>query len=254
MLLFTASLITSPCRLFRLKRDICQNPDNHPLCSTYQSLTSHCITYLYLVPGESAEASGEALVDMVLAIHGSCEKLGATPRDYMAFLRVWHGLHQQKKQELLRDLGHLEAGLSKLESAAEVVSDLRTNAVQQQKAEVKRTVADNESKTQARKAEIEAELSEIQPVLDAAKQAVGMIKNEHLNEIRSLNAPPEAIADVLAAVLMILGVQVSFYSFSQPTEPSHITSFFHPNLRFTLFYLLPYYHFPHYYRYYVVIL
>jgi len=74
-------------------------------------------------------------------------------------------------------------------------------------AEVKRTVADNEAKTQARKAEIEAELSEIQPILDSAKQAVGQIKNEHLNEIRSLNAPPEAIADVLAAVLMILGVQ-----------------------------------------------
>ena len=72
---------------------------------------------------------------------------------------------------------------------------------------MKRTVADNEAKTQARKAEIEAELSEIQPILDSAKQAVGQIKNEHLNEIRSLNAPPEAIADVLAAVLMILGVQ-----------------------------------------------
>ena len=207
---------------------------------------------------------------MVLAIHGSCEKLGATPRDYMAFLRVWHGLHQQKRQELLRDLGHLEAGLSKLESAAEVVSDLRTNAVQQQKdlnvaqtaadrameeiskalagasdrrnevAEVKRTVADNEAKTHARKGEIEAELSEIQPILDAAKQAVGMIKNEHLNEIRSLNAPPEAIADVLAAVLMILGVQVSY-----STHKLHpITSFPHPNLRFPLFYHSPHCHFP----------
>jgi dynein heavy chain 2 len=62
-------------------------------------------------------------------------------------------------------------------------------------------------KTQERKAEIESELSDIQPILDSAKLAVGQIKNEHLNEIRSLNAPPEAIADVLAAVLMMLGVQ-----------------------------------------------
>ena len=89
------------------------------------------------------EASGEALTEMVLAIHGSCEKLNATPRDYLAFLRVWHGLHQQKRQELLRDLGHLEAGLSKLESAAEVVNDLRTNAVQQEKdLRVAQTAAD----------------------------------------------------------------------------------------------------------------
>ena len=43
--------------------------------------------------------------------------------------------------------------------------------------------------------------------VNSAKQAVGQIKSDHLNEIRSLTAPPEAIADVLAAVLMMLGVQ-----------------------------------------------
>ena len=73
--------------------------------------------------------------------------------------------------------------------------------------EVKRTVAENEEKTMQRKKEIENELAEIQPILDSAKHAVGSIKSEHLNEIRSLTAPPEAIADVLAAVLMMLGVQ-----------------------------------------------
>jgi dynein heavy chain 2, cytosolic len=180
---------------------------------------------------------GEALTDMVLAIHDSCVSQGATPKDFTAFLRMWHGLHTIKRQELKKDLSNLQAGLSKLDSAAEVVHDLRTNAVQSEKdlrvaqtaadrameeiskalagasdrrsevAEVKRAVAINEEKTKERKIEIENELSEIQPILDSAKQAVGQIKNEHLNEIRSLNAPPEAIADVLAAVLMMLGVQ-----------------------------------------------
>jgi dynein heavy chain 2, cytosolic len=182
--------------------------------------------------------TGSNLVDMIISIHNSCvTSLDATPRDYMVFLQTWYNLSTKKKQELSQDLSHLEAGLSKLESAAEVVNDLRTNAVQQKKdlaiaqaaadrameeiskalgnaterrhevGEVKRTVAENEVKTQQRKNDIEEELAEIQPILDTAKQAVGSIRPEHLNEIRSLNTPPEAIADVLAAVLMMLGVQ-----------------------------------------------
>lgn len=189
--------------------------------------------------GRTASSSdkGEDLVEMTISIHSSCEAHGATPKDYITFLQTWHGLYAIKKQELLRDLGHLEAGLSKLDTASEVVNELRTNAAQQQKdlavaqaaadramdhislalgsaterrqevTEVKKTVRENEEKTHARKKEIEDELAEIQPILDAAKQAVGQIKSDHLNEIRSLNAPPEAIADVLAAVLTLLGVQ-----------------------------------------------
>lgn len=42
-------------------------------------------------------------------------------------------------------------------------------------------------------------------MLDAAKQAVGGIKKDNLNEIRSLKMPPEAIRDVLEGVLKIMG-------------------------------------------------
>jgi dynein heavy chain 2 len=188
--------------------------------------------------GDDAEASpNHELIETIVNIHDSCVSMGATPKDYVSFLKCWYALYNLKKKELLVELGHLEAGLSKLDSAAEVVHDLRTNAKQQEKdlrvaqaaadrameeiskaitsstdrrnevGEIKRTVAENEEKTSARKAEIENELAEIQPILDTAKQAVGSIRNEHLNEIRSLTAPPEAIADVLAAVLMLLGVQ-----------------------------------------------
>eukprot|EP01033_Poteriospumella_lacustris_P002713 gene2718-1970_t len=189
--------------------------------------------------GDDVEATpNHELIDMIVNIHDSCVSMGgATPKDYVTFLKSWYALNNLKKKELLVELGHLEAGLSKLDSAAEVVHDLRTNAKQQEKdlrvaqaaadrameeiskaitsstdrrnevGEIKRTVADNEEKTKARKAEIENELADIQPILDSAKTAVGSIRNEHLNEIRSLTAPPEAIADVLAAVLMLLGVQ-----------------------------------------------
>jgi dynein heavy chain 2 len=188
--------------------------------------------------GDKSKVSvNEELIEMVIAIHSSATPLNATPKDYITFLKTWYSLFMMKKKELLTELGHLEAGLSKLDSAAEVVHDLRTNAVQQEKdlkiaqtaadrameeiskaisassdrrievTEVKRNVAENERRTQERKGEIEAELSEIQPVLDMAKQAVGQIRSDHLTEIRSLPNPPEAVQDVLQAVLMLLGVQ-----------------------------------------------
>lgn len=67
-------------------------------------------------------------------------------------------------------------------------------------------VKEREEHTRARQGEIKAELSSIQPVLETAKAAVGQIKAEHLNEIRSLKMPPEPIADVLGAVLKLLGI------------------------------------------------
>ena len=187
--------------------------------------------------GEGKSDQGQGLIETILSIHESCIEGGASPRDYLAFLQGWFALLTSKESELRKDLGHLEAGLFKLDSASEVVNDLSTNAEKQEKElkiaqaaadramdeiskaisnsserkkeviDVKSTVAENEIKTKERKTVIEGELAEIQPILDSAKEAVGMIKSDHLNEIRSLNAPPEAIADVLAAVLMLLGIQ-----------------------------------------------
>jgi dynein heavy chain 2 len=56
-----------------------------------------------------------------------------------------------------------------------------------------------------RKAEIEEELKEVQPIVDEAKRAVGQIKPESLSEIRSLRAPPDAVRDILEAVLRLMG-------------------------------------------------
>ena len=60
---------------------------------------------------------------------------------------------------------------------------------------------------ESKKADIEVELSEVKPILEEAKTAVGNIRSDNLNEIRSLKMPPEAIHDVLSAVLMLLGIK-----------------------------------------------
>lgn len=74
------------------------------------------------------------------------------------------------------------------------------------------SLARAEKETLARKADVEVELSSITPMVEAAKEAVGSIKRENLDEIRSLKAPPEAIADVLSAVLMLLGINDTSWS------------------------------------------
>ncbi|CAN0303534.1 unnamed protein product, partial [Ectocarpus sp. 12 AP-2014] len=115
---------------------------------------------------------------------------------------------------LREELGHLTAGLSKLEEASSTVDDLSKNAEKKKKEletaqvaadsameqiamalseaslrkgeteRLKEDLAVNEKATQGRKGDIEQELSHIQPVLDSAKQAVGQIKSDHINEIR----------------------------------------------------------------------
>lgn len=52
---------------------------------------------------------------------------------------------------------------------------------------------------------MEAELAVVAPLIEAARMAVGQIKADHLNEIRSLKAPPDAIRDVLEGVLKLMG-------------------------------------------------
>ena len=57
-----------------------------------------------------------------------------------------------------------------------------------------------------RKKTIEAELSEIGPLLEESKKAVGNIKPESLNEIRALRMPPDVVRDILEGVLRLMGI------------------------------------------------
>ena len=52
---------------------------------------------------------------------------------------------------------------------------------------------------------VEDELKEVEPLIAKARSAVGNLKNDNINEIRSLKAPPSAIRDVLEAVLRLMG-------------------------------------------------
>ena len=72
--------------------------------------------------------------------------------------------------------------------------------------ELKKQAAQENIKLEKRKVEIDAELSEIEPLVQEAKKAVGGIKTETLGEIRALRAPPDVIRDILEGVLKIMGI------------------------------------------------
>ncbi|KAE9115561.1 Cytoplasmic dynein 2 heavy chain 1 [Phytophthora fragariae] len=188
--------------------------------------------------------NGSELVDslmkttpLITSLYASCKEFGATPREFICFLGTWRTLFEAKCKQIVQEIRHLKSGLSKLEEASVTVDELSRNAVVKKKdlsaaqvsadeamkeitnaldsaadnrrevEKLKEQLAKAEIATNARKHDIEQELSEITPILRTAMEAVGNIKSDNLNEIRSLKMPPEPIHDVLSAVLMLLGIQ-----------------------------------------------
>eukprot|EP00501_MAST-03F_sp_TOSAG23-6_P000982 GSMAST32.ASY1.ANO1.1018.1 assembled CDS len=185
----------------------------------------------------------DTLVQSMVDIHKNSENAffrrktdTATPRDFMSFLETYLILYENMKVDILSNANRMEGGLAKLQEASMTVDELSKNAVQQRATlaekqqeadaamvkitealelaserksevtELQTVLSAAKSKTDKRKGLIEEELSGIQPVLDAAKKAVGQIKSENLDEIRSLKTPPDPIRHVLSAVLTLLGI------------------------------------------------
>ena len=160
----------------------------------------------------------------------------ATPRHYVTFLKTYKAVYEARKERIHKRQSHLKAGLSKLNEATALVAELKSKAAKQQalladkqtqadsalheitasmekateqKREMevlKQQQSEERSKLEKRKKAIDIELSEIGPLIQAAKKAVGNIKPETLTEIRAFRAPPDTIRDILEGVLQIMGV------------------------------------------------
>lgn len=62
---------------------------------------------------------------------------------------------------------------------------------------LKKEVSEENAKLAKRKTQIDVELADVEPLVQAAKAAIGTIKSENLAEIRALRAPPDVIRDIL---------------------------------------------------------
>ena len=89
----------------------------------------------------------------------------------------------------------------------------------EQKAERKQEVealstkcAEDQKIIEARRQQVEHELSHVQPEVDAAKAAVGDLKPANLNEIKAFRMPPDAVSDVLQGVLRLMGQEDTSWS------------------------------------------
>jgi len=178
-----------------------------------------------------------SLVSKMVLLHNSMLSMGATPRQYMAFVQLYNSIYSNKRKQVLEQQGFLKTGLTKLAEAESTVDDLSAKAgsqreelkLKQADAEealvriqssmmqaadrrkeveiLKKRQAKEEVELKGRRGGVEEELKGVQPLIDQARKAVGGIKKENIDEIRSLKMPPDAIRDVLEGVLLVLGQQ-----------------------------------------------
>ena len=71
--------------------------------------------------------------------------------------------------------------------------------------QLQKFLKEEEGKMSGSREQVEKDLSQVQPLIEAAKKAVGGVSKASLNELRSLKMPPEPIHDVLKAVLRVFG-------------------------------------------------
>uniref|UniRef100_A0A8C4NJK7 Dynein heavy chain n=1 Tax=Eptatretus burgeri TaxID=7764 RepID=A0A8C4NJK7_EPTBU len=175
-----------------------------------------------------------------LQIHESCqfESSGKPPppRQFLQLLRTFCKILTDKRKQLCQLQARLKAGLQKLMEARRLVDALKSRAADQSEllakkqgeadsalqgitmamqnvsvqkdemVQLKQRMAEEAELITRRKHAIEQELTDVQPLVEAARRAVGSIKPESLSEIRSLRMPPDVIRDILEGVLRLMGI------------------------------------------------
>ncbi|XP_048480982.1 cytoplasmic dynein 2 heavy chain 1-like [Plutella xylostella] len=158
------------------------------------------------------------------------------PARYVSFIKAYYYIVKRKKAALVQRKNMLLSGVEALRRARSEVATLQSEAAEQEAAlsdkqakanqaldqigatvraatdrkeemhALKLNIEQENEKLQIRKKEIEAELASVEPIVTAARAAVGEIKPESLSEVRSLRAPPEVVRDVLEGVLRLMGI------------------------------------------------
>eukprot|EP00762_Andalucia_godoyi_P006467 ANDGO_02875.mRNA.1 Cytoplasmic dynein 2 heavy chain 1 len=170
-------------------------------------------------------------------IRTAAEQLTVQPADVFHLLSTYEAVFHDKKSLLESQLARLLAGLNKLKDAASTVDELAKDAIKKKKElEEKQKEADtalqdissametaskeksaaeklrvrlekDEQVISKNKKDMEAQLAEVMPMVEAAKSSVSSISSSQLAEIGSMAMPPPAVRDVLEAVLRLMGIQ-----------------------------------------------
>uniref|UniRef100_A0A915PL62 Cytoplasmic dynein 2 heavy chain 1 n=1 Tax=Setaria digitata TaxID=48799 RepID=A0A915PL62_9BILA len=169
-------------------------------------------------------------------IYYHCPPKIAPPAKYLRFIENYIYILNKKRSAIETRSNRLKAGIGKLTEARESVSKMQKKAAKKRKLlaekqadadmalkaisqsmtnanyqrsdmeQLKLATAKENERIEKQKGLIEEQLQEVEPLLREARDAVGSIRSESLSEIRSLRAPPEAIRDILQAVLLFMGI------------------------------------------------
>lgn len=187
-----------------------------------------------LLDWNSEEESG---VKELVGAHLQAPRHQQAPARFLALFNIWRDIRERWMKEIEEKLQNLEAGISRLREAGERVAKLEEEADKQRKElEVEKgranaaleqitatmrgatgqrgemttlkAATERESAELARrKADIESELGNVEPLVEQAAQAVAGIGADALSEVRSLRAPPAPVRDVLEGVLRLMGIR-----------------------------------------------
>ncbi|CAD7970789.1 unnamed protein product [Amoebophrya sp. A120] len=175
------------------------------------------LQWLHIVLAESIVGMHEIIEDTHESAKKAAKKYNyIAPRDFLDFIHHFVKTHEKKSQEIKGSKAHISGGLEKLEETGKQVLNLKKgleiknkelqakNAEAEEKMkEMVKGQADAEAKKQEtarlsealkvkqdqiakRKKAVETELSDVEPVLAAAKEAVSNISSSALNELKQM--------------------------------------------------------------------
>ncbi|XP_071797739.1 dynein beta chain, ciliary isoform X1 [Asterias amurensis] len=157
-----------------------------------------------------------------------------TPKSFLEQIKLYQNLLGQKSKELTAKMERLENGLTKLQSTAQQVDDLKAKlasqeaelklknedadkliqivGVETEKVSKEKAIADEEEKKVAainlavsKKArECEEDLAKAEPALKAAQEALNTLNKNNLTELKSFGSPPSQVVFVSAGVMVLL--------------------------------------------------
>ncbi|KAJ3023806.1 hypothetical protein HKX48_000940 [Thoreauomyces humboldtii] len=157
-----------------------------------------------------------------------------TPKSFLALISLYKEMLEQKSKALTKSMERLENGLTKLQSTASQVDDLKAKlafqevelkskneeaerliervGVDTEKVNKEKAIAADEEKkvdaitkeVQEKQADAEKDLAAAEPALAAAGNALNTLNKANLTELKSFGSPSQEVVDTVSAVMVLL--------------------------------------------------
>ena len=195
------------------------------------------------LPPTHRDALVNAMVHIHYSLHRFNERLHKqqdkvtylTPRHFLDFVDQFTKLHREKRDDLEEQQRHLNVGLAKLNDTFDKVRSLKSSLAekgvqldtkqkeanermkrmvaskseaeknQEQAQKIQVYLTEKEQNIAERQEQVQRELDEVEPMVLEAKKSVSNIKTQQLDEVRSMQRPPNGVRLAMEAVCSLLG-------------------------------------------------